>query len=81
MVCRKKERRVCYSKNNKKRSQLLLTDGAMVRILTYCARGRKFDLRTVQIFVRMNMSVCHVLLCIVFISKKVVDKYLYLSII
>jgi class 3 adenylate cyclase len=32
--------------------------GAMIRILAYCARGRGFDSRTVQIFVCMNMSVC-----------------------
>jgi hypothetical protein len=30
----------------------------MVRIHAYCARGRGFDPRTVQTFVRMNMSVC-----------------------
>jgi hypothetical protein len=32
--------------------------GAMVRILAYCARGRKFDSRTVQTFVCMHISVC-----------------------
>jgi hypothetical protein len=32
--------------------------GVVVGILAYHARGRGFDSRTVQLLVRMNMSVC-----------------------
>jgi hypothetical protein len=40
---------------------LLIVDGRLgvvVGILTYYARGRGFDSRTVQTFERINMSVC-----------------------
>jgi hypothetical protein len=54
----------------------------MVRILAYCARGRRFDSLTVQTFVRMNMSICigsgrFLSIVFIYLQKMYISMYIY----